>query len=157
MKEVLDSYRQIEEKKADSYTSVLRQDYIPSNDAIKENHQLNEQKMKENLYNTESLFEASDCRYIELTHKSRDFCSEVDGLLHSAKNQKQEGLMIKASNSSYLPGNRRFWLKYKSKFEEGEHETLDLVVLGVYNGTGKRDKVFGSFLLGSYDPELKAY
>lgn len=157
LKEVLESYKQVEIKEADFYTSVLRPDYVSSYDDITEDHQINQEKTKKNSKNAETLFQECDNKFIELTEDSENFSREVDDLLKTSKNEKQEGLMIKAGDSNYIPGNRNYWYKYKSKFEEGIHETLDLVVLGVYNGKGKRDKVFGSFLLGSYDPKKNVY
>lgn len=70
-----------------------------------------------------------------------------------------EGLVIKPCGgnskkvSPYVGDNRSIWMKYKKdKSEFGGMDNLDLIVMGVYNGKGKRKDFFGSFLMGVYDP-----
>ncbi|MEM3184250.1 MAG: ATP-dependent DNA ligase [Candidatus Hadarchaeales archaeon] len=59
-----------------------------------------------------------------------------------------EGLLAKELNSPYRAGRREFlWLKIKPVLE-----TLDLVVVGVLYGKGKRAGVFGSYILAARDP-----
>ena len=77
-----------------------------------------------------------------------------------SQEKRYEGLLIKpiGPNTIYIPGSRTQWLKLKKV--EGEHyaeDTLDLVVLGLYEGKGKRKGVFGSFLLGIYDEKTDSY
>lgn len=66
-----------------------------------------------------------------------------------------EGLIIKGvSDKYYTNGTRKHWGKLKKGFKQSESDSqemdLDLVVMGVDYGQGKRSNYFGSFLLGVY-------
>ncbi len=70
-----------------------------------------------------------------------------------------EGLVVKRHDSIYTPGKRNFnWIKLKRQ-EEGELEdTIDCVVLGYYQGRGKRAKFgIGAFLVGVYNAQKDIY
>lgn len=60
-----------------------------------------------------------------------------------------EGIMLKAPDSPYIPGNRgKHWIKCKP-----EVETMDLAVIGGEWGEGRRAHHFGSFLLACQDDQ----
>jgi len=70
-----------------------------------------------------------------------------------------EGLVVKRPDAVYTPGKRNFnWIKLK-RHEEGELEdTLDCVILGYYQGRGKRAKFgIGAFLVGVYNKSKDLY
>jgi len=51
--------------------------------------------------------------------------------------------------SGYEPSRRSLkWLKLKKDYIEGTGDTIEVLVLGVFYGNGKRAGLFGSFLLG---------
>jgi DNA ligase-1 len=66
----------------------------------------------------------------------------------SALEAGHEGVMAKALDAPYAAGRRgQSWLKVKS------HHTLDLVVLGVEWGNGRREGWLSNLHLGARDPE----
>lgn len=64
-----------------------------------------------------------------------------------------EGLVVKRPDSIYRPGKRNFsWIKLKRQEEGHLEDTIDCVVLGYYNGKGKRASFgIGAFLVGVYN------
>ncbi len=76
-----------------------------------------------------------------------DSAEEIEAYYHASLDSGNEGIMLKALDSPYLPGNRgKLWIKIKP-----EVDTIDLVVTGAEWGEGKRAKMFGSFLLACQD------
>ena len=70
-----------------------------------------------------------------------------------------EGLVVKRPDSIYTPGKRNFnWIKLK-RHEEGElDDTLDCVILGYYDGSGRRAKFgIGAFLAGVLNKTQDAF
>lgn len=66
-----------------------------------------------------------------------------------------EGLVVKKTNSIYQAGKRNFnWIKLKRELSGNLTDTLDCVILGYYNGTGKRSKFgVGAFLIGVFNKD----
>jgi len=64
-----------------------------------------------------------------------------------------EGVVVKKPSSHYQPGKRNFnWIKLKYHAEHQLEDTLDVVVLGYYYGSGKRASFgIGAFLVGIYN------
>ena len=78
---------------------------------------------------------------------------ELHALFEAARERGHEGIMLKRSDSPYHPGRRgKWWLKLKR-----ELSTLDVVVVAVEWGHGKRAKVLSdyTFAVRGNDGELK--
>lgn len=63
-----------------------------------------------------------------------------------------EGLVVKRPNAIYQPGKRNFnWIKLKRQEEGQLEDTIDCVILGYYDGKGRRAAFgIGAFLVGVY-------
>lgn len=71
-----------------------------------------------------------------------------------------EGLMLKALDvaAGYQPSKRSdSWIKLKRDYCEGLRDSLDLVVIGAWQGQGRKVKWFSPFLLAAYDPDTEEY
>lgn len=91
---------------------------------------------------------------------------DIENLLFDSVKIGCEGLMVKTlkSNSQYEPARRSFnWLKLKKDYiteDSGQNkmtDSVDLIPIGAYFGTGKRTGVYGSYLLAIYDNENDEY
>ncbi|MGP3667842.1 MAG: ATP-dependent DNA ligase [Candidatus Bathyarchaeota archaeon] len=106
----------------------------------------------------EEVFSSS--RYVEVSRGIlTSNVEEAKKFFEEALKQGFEGLMIKDPSSKYTLGRRGLgWLKFK-----GEAETLDLVVVAVEYGHGKRAKVLSDYTFAAKDengrliPVAKAY
>jgi DNA ligase-1 len=77
---------------------------------------------------------------------------EADQFLRRALDEGHEGLMAKSLAAPYAAGQRGFhWLKLKSA------HTLDLVVLAVEEGSGRRRGWLSNIHLGARDPETGGF
>ncbi len=73
----------------------------------------------------------------------------IDQAYRDARARANEGVMLKAANSAYLPGRRGLaWLKLKR-----ELGTLDVVITGAEFGSGKRSQLLSDYTFAIRGPE----
>jgi DNA ligase-1 len=66
-----------------------------------------------------------------------------------------EGVMAKSlkEGSTYRAGARGYWwIKYKREYTAGLSDSIDGVVVGAFQGRGRRAGHYGAYLLAVYDP-----
>ncbi len=69
-----------------------------------------------------------------------------------------EGIMCKSLGGPYKAGNRGYdWIKYKTDYTEELVDTMDLVVIGAFNGRGRRAGWYGALLMACHDPDTGTY
>jgi len=109
----------------------------------------------------ESEFVQVDGGFQMATSQLAATAEELSAYFDSSLQQAHiEGLVVKvwAEAATYELGKRSLkWLKLKRDYLEGCADTLDLVVMGGFYGRGRRAGVFGSYLLGVWDPENEEY
>lgn len=81
-------------------------------------------------------------------------------LLH-ALSSGAEGLMLKELDgpSSVYESSKRsdHWLKIKSDYCDGLHDSLDVVPIGAWRGNGRKVKWFSPFLVAIWDPRAEEF
>ena len=97
-------------------------------------------------------------------HRDLSLFEDIEAFLLESVKIGCEGLMVKTlhDNASYEPAKRSLnWLKLKKDYMQASETSLsdsvDLVPIGAYYGTGKRVGVYGSFLLAIYDSSNDEY
>ena len=80
--------------------------------------------------------------------------NEIEDFLENSINAGCEGLMLKTTSAPYRAGTRGSnWLKLKREYRNELGDSLDLIVIGAYFGRGRRTGLYGTLLLGTYNPK----
>lgn len=80
--------------------------------------------------------------------------NEIEDFLENSINSGCEGLMLKTLDAPYRAGARGSnWLKLKREYRNELGDSLDLIVIGGYFGRGRRTGLYGTLLLGTYNPD----
>lgn len=77
---------------------------------------------------------------------------QLEDLFHMCVSKNLEGLVVKDLKGVYQP-NARHWIKIKKEHFQGMGDSADLLVLGMYYGTGSKGGKMSIFLMGVYDED----
>jgi len=84
--------------------------------------------------------------------------NEIGDFLENSINSGCEGLMLKTLDAPYRAGARGSnWLKLKREYRNELGDSLDLIVIGAYFGRGRRTGLYGTLLLGTYNPNKDSF
>ena len=84
--------------------------------------------------------------------------NEIEDFLENSINSGCEGLMLKTLDAPYRAGTRGSnWLKLKREYRNELGDSLDLIVIGAYFGRGRRTGLYGTLLLGTYNPDKDTF
>ncbi len=113
---------------------------------------------KRRSYLNKILAKPVGCLNLTPQHLVKDK-KEMETLFEEYVSAGLEGIMVKKIDSVYQAGARNFnWVKFKPSALTSVEDTFDLVVLGWYQGKGKRNKFgIGAFLVGVYNPRDDNY
>jgi DNA ligase 1 len=114
--------------------------------------------LKKMINPVEGELEVCEELKVEIGNTNIDAPIKVYSALEAAVKAGCEGLVVKAldgKESWYKCGERtKNWLKLKKDYVNsvnGALDTFDLVLLAAYHGKGKRQGLYGSFLMGCLD------
>lgn len=114
---------------------------------ITEKPESERRKLLEKIVSSENLvIRIAEQRIISTAKEISDFFNE-------AVSEGLEGLMIKKLDAPYKAGGRGFhWIKFKRASSGELTDTVDVVLIGIYTGRGKRtDFGVGGLLVGIYN------
>lgn len=101
------------------------------------------------------------------THGSIEVCDttpitnieDLRNIFNKNVKARLEGIIVKQVKGKYLPGVRNYeWIKLKKSMKKDLVDTIDLVAVGLYNGSGKRSRFGVGAVLGAlYNPDEDRY
>jgi DNA ligase-1 len=104
------------------------------------------------LFASDAPLEAAVPRMILSPSRLVESAEDIDRAYAAARARSNEGVMIKAADSTYLPGRRGLaWLKLKR-----ELATLDVVITGAEYGHGKRAGLLSDYTFAVRGPNYAA-
>lgn len=103
--------------------------------------------LKDRLLLLDDVFTPIKGRIIRSEYKAATSNQECADALNEAIDKKEEGIMVKLSDSVYKPNTRKGgWFKIKPEYIGGLMDELDILIVGGYFGVGHRGGLMSHFL-----------
>ena len=88
--------------------------------------------------------------------KSFSLSSDIKGYFDKCVKDGLEGVIVKQEKGGYRPGIRNYeWIKIKKSIDKELVDTIDMVVVGYYKGSGRRSSFGVGAILGAIYNEKK--
>ncbi|KAL7676362.1 hypothetical protein ACOME3_002616 [Neoechinorhynchus agilis] len=114
--------------------------------------------LKETICSYQSIYVLPDIAIVENDTTGVD---KIRSILNEKTNEKEEGIILKVSDSAYVPNGRERcgWFKLKPDYVEGLADDLDLLVVGANYGAkrGRNTGIFHSFGVAIKDDEKSLF
>ncbi|CAE7702361.1 LIG6 [Symbiodinium sp. CCMP2456] len=110
-------------------------------------------RLKESFAEVEDLVAYAEAEDLEGNTGSAE--ATLEAALRRSVAMSCEGLMVKHLDSGYEPSTKRSdcWLKLKKDYVESMGDSLDLIPIGGWRGSGRKSRWVSPWLLATYDPE----
>lgn len=116
--------------------------YMKTSDGVE--HDLMARPLSERKELLKSLLREVPNRLQPVPYQEVTGAKAVFDAFNSAVERNEEGLIVKAKDSPYVPDDRSdAWLKLKSDYIDNIGDSLDLLIVGGYYGSGFRAKAGG--------------
>eukprot|EP00439_Symbiodinium_sp_Y106_P066900 s1130_g10.t8 len=111
------------------------------------------ERLKESFAEVKDLVAYAEAEDLEGNAGSAE--ATLEAALQRSVAMSCEGLMVKHLDSGYEPSTKRSdcWLKLKKDYVESMGDSLDLIPIGGWRGSGRKSRWVSPWLLATYDPE----
>jgi len=120
---------------------------------------LTQKPLEERIILLDKLLKDSQSALRMLETLQMNTSEELEIYFKSKVENGLEGIIAKQLGTGYDPGTRNFkWIKLKANTRSDLVDTIDVTVIGYYNGKGDRSRFgFGTLLTAVYDPNKDRY
>lgn len=110
------------------------------------------EKLQQHFEKLEDLLAFAETEDLKIAEGKAE--AVLEAALHRSVAASCEGLMVKHLDSIYEPSTKRSdcWLKLKKDYLDSMGDSLDLVPIGGWRGSGRKSRWISPWLMATYDP-----